>query len=460
MLEFEESFFKREVRDGHLVGELVKKAWAVQLNMLAEIDDICKKYNLTYFAYWGTLIGAVRHQGFIPWDDDIDIALPRPDYTRFLEIASQELSSEYYILSSEVDGWDNSFSRLIHGDKICWNEEFLTRNYNCPFALGIDIFPLDYISSDKREAEEQKQLAMQISSVLTVLKERKRLEAEGAEEKVIQEMNNSIASCLVYLEDVCGVRFDGNVSLAKQLNILYDQVASLFGENESDNLTSFSSYLKNGYVVKKEWFERIERVPFENITIPIPVGYDNILRKSHGNYTIPIKGTSTHGDIYFRSQIKLLTEKLDFESKKEIPMEEQTEMILEVTANIKKEGTKYIFVCNDTYETIANDIKVVEKLRSVFSEFRAEKDVRIWWRPSRLDSFEMRIVEKFLPQLVEEYRELVKEFINSGLGFLDPGLNIDFALENCCAYYGVDNKISRLFQLSGKPVMIMNFDVK
>ena len=154
----------------------------------------------------------------------------------------------------------------------------------------------------------------------------------------------------------------------------------------------------------------------------------------------------------------IITEKLDFESKKEIPMEEQTEMILEVTANIKKEGAKYIFVCNDTYETIANDIKVVEKLRSVFSEFRAEKDVRIWWRPSRLDSFEMRIVEKFLPQLVEEYRELVKEFINSGLGFLDPGMNIDFALDNCCAYYGVENRISRLFQLSEKPVMIKNFE--
>ena len=94
MLQFPAEFFEREVKDGYLVGEVLKKAWAVQLGILHEIDTICAKYGLTYFAYWGTLIGAVRHQGFIPWDDDLDIAMPRPDYMKFLEVVMDELSEE------------------------------------------------------------------------------------------------------------------------------------------------------------------------------------------------------------------------------------------------------------------------------------------------------------------------------------------------------------------------------
>ena len=62
------SFYKEEIRSGFLVTEKRKKVWAVELQMLEKLDEVCKKYNLTYYAYYGTLLGAVRHQGFIPWD--------------------------------------------------------------------------------------------------------------------------------------------------------------------------------------------------------------------------------------------------------------------------------------------------------------------------------------------------------------------------------------------------------
>lgn len=460
MLQFPENYFKREVRDGHLVGELIKRAWAVQLDILNSIDLICEKYGLTYFAYWGTLIGAVRHQGFIPWDDDLDIAMPRPDYMRFLEVVQDELSDEYQLLNNYVSEWENSFSRIVKGRDFYSTEEALAGNYNLPFFLGIDIFPLDYISRDEREAKEQCEIMRHIGMLVSVLKERKQAEKENASTDVINEYNESIASSLVLLEKTCGIRFEGDVSLAKQLNILYDQIAGLFTEEESDYLTDFPGYFRSGYIVKKEWFRRIERVPFENITIPIPMGYDGILRKSHGDYTIPIKGDSTHGDVYFRLQIKILADKLDLMVKKEISVKEQCKLLSEIKKNVQKRQVKYIMVCNDTYETIANDTAVVKKMRSVFKEFEENENIRIWWRPSRIDLPEMCLVEKFLPQLVEEYRELVEEFINSDLGFLDPGVNIDYALDNCCAYYGVENRISRLFQLSDKPVMIMNFVVK
>ena len=72
-MEFDESFIKEEVRCDFFVSEKRKKVWYVELELLRKFDEVCKKYNLTYFVEYGTLLGAVRHNGFIPWDDDIDI---------------------------------------------------------------------------------------------------------------------------------------------------------------------------------------------------------------------------------------------------------------------------------------------------------------------------------------------------------------------------------------------------
>ena len=99
-LHFSEEYFRTETRDGFTINELMKRAWAAQLVVLKKIIDICEKYNLTYYAYWGTLLGAVRHQGYIPWDDDLDIAMKKDDYIKFLEVAKEELPKEYCILNA------------------------------------------------------------------------------------------------------------------------------------------------------------------------------------------------------------------------------------------------------------------------------------------------------------------------------------------------------------------------
>ena len=75
----------------------LRKAQLIMLDMLIEFDAICKKHQLQYWLDSGTLLGAVRHQGFIPWDDDIDICMERNDYQKFIQICSQELSKEYFL---------------------------------------------------------------------------------------------------------------------------------------------------------------------------------------------------------------------------------------------------------------------------------------------------------------------------------------------------------------------------
>lgn len=87
MLTFDDSYFLGETRDGFYIEPMMKCAWAAQLEVMCVIKQICEKYDIPYFAYYGTLLGTIRHKGFIPWDDDMDICMLRKDYQRFLEVA-------------------------------------------------------------------------------------------------------------------------------------------------------------------------------------------------------------------------------------------------------------------------------------------------------------------------------------------------------------------------------------
>src|SRR3712207_3357568 len=91
-----DSFLEEEIRCGYRVSAQMKRVWAVELDLLAKFVDVCERHELRYFLDSGTLIGAIRHQGFIPWDDDIDVSMPRKDYDKLWEIAQTEFSYPYF----------------------------------------------------------------------------------------------------------------------------------------------------------------------------------------------------------------------------------------------------------------------------------------------------------------------------------------------------------------------------
>ena len=95
-MEFPEDFFKKECRCGFEVPEMMKRAWAAQMEVLEVVGKVCEKHHLQYYADWGTLLGAIRHKGFIPWDDDIDVGMLRPDYDRFVQLAKNELEAPFF----------------------------------------------------------------------------------------------------------------------------------------------------------------------------------------------------------------------------------------------------------------------------------------------------------------------------------------------------------------------------
>ena len=108
---------------------------SLMLSILKDVDTFCRTNNIRYFLTYGTLIGAVRHKGFIPWDDDVDICMPRPDYMRFMK----EYNHEYYkaYCAEFTPGWDHFIA------KVCDDRTIIDEGHGDKCGVYIDVFPLD-----------------------------------------------------------------------------------------------------------------------------------------------------------------------------------------------------------------------------------------------------------------------------------------------------------------------------
>lgn len=119
------------------------------LNAFKSFADVCKRHNLRYYAIYGTALGAIRHKGFIPWDDDLDVAMPRPDYNKFMEIAAKELPQRYGFRSGGDDIlspiW---YARVVDEQSDVVSELISKTNLDLQYPPFVDIFPLDAIESD------------------------------------------------------------------------------------------------------------------------------------------------------------------------------------------------------------------------------------------------------------------------------------------------------------------------
>ena len=123
--------------------EVLNKLKEKELDILKEVDRVCKKNNIKYFIMYGTLLGAVRHQGFIPWDDDIDICMLRSDYEKFLEIASKELDEKFFVDYEKTNKkYYLPFAKVRNKNTQVFEEA--SKKYDGHKGIWIDIFPYDY----------------------------------------------------------------------------------------------------------------------------------------------------------------------------------------------------------------------------------------------------------------------------------------------------------------------------
>lgn len=302
-MKFDKSFFEAEVRDGFYVTSEMKQVWAAQLEVLNDVDKACRENGIQYFAEWGTLLGAVRHHGFIPWDDDMDICMKRPDYNRFLEIAEKIMPSNYKIYNLKSHNNDgNKVSRIINTDQISYDAEKLKKYHGVPYVIGLDIFPLDYISDNKEDDELQSNVIVMISSIMNVIKSIQDNNVQLDEENLTQ-----INMQLSQVENICGVTINREDDIVQQLNILIDRMCGIYRENEAEYITIMLLWVggKN-YRFPKKYYDKAIRIPFENTTIPVPYAYDSILKKKYGDYMKLVHTWDSHDYPFFESQKKII----------------------------------------------------------------------------------------------------------------------------------------------------------
>lgn len=285
---FKENYFKKETRQGFEISEMMKRAWAAQMEVLQIVIEVCEKNKLQYFADWGTLLGAVRHQGFIPWDDDIDICLKREDYNRLIQILPEQLphgfvmagmyaQTERLRLAAEVP------QLRVMADETLWNfNDYMKYFHGFPYQrAGIDIFPLDYIPMEEELANIQKVIIQQGNMLLT---EWTQLENTGKLQTGIEEF-----------EALCNVKLDGKNDVRNSIWKLTDAVASLYHEDEAKYLTNYTFWITmDHYKMRKELYDEVVMLPFENMEIAAPAKYHEALTAQFGDYMVPVQGKADH----------------------------------------------------------------------------------------------------------------------------------------------------------------------
>lgn len=294
-LVFSQEFFQGEVRNDFFIEEKMKRAWAAELEVLNEIDRICKKYQIQYFADSGTLLGAVRHQGFIPWDDDIDIAMKRVDYQRFIQVAPKELPEGWLLRNPflAVD-YDVPFSRVINTWRPDFSEKHLERFHGCPYIVGVDIFPLDNKPDNPEEAEMIYCLMKIIYGAIVKMRDHKMEEAEHL---------------IAEIEGMLHVSIDRGGHMVNQLYRLVDQLGCIYLEDEAEevSLWSWLAYMDKRRDYKKSWFSASLDMKFENMILPVPIGYDPLLRVIYGeDYMTPRRIDGYHNYPFYKIQDELL----------------------------------------------------------------------------------------------------------------------------------------------------------
>lgn len=251
----------------------LRKLQLVSTKILGAFDEIATKLNIPYFVYGGTAIGTVRHKGFIPWDDDVDIALFREDYERFMAEAPALMSEEYELVSGRTDAFfpacNANFS--LKGT-LCVPEEF----DKCPFQypIGIGLFALDKPAKDERVYRKQKRMCW-LWARLAFLRATPRPHLQ------MKEPFLTLARCACYT--AYGLMKLFHIS-PFWIHAMWEKSARRAEGETSDMYVDFMDRDPRAWAASPKEVYPPLRAPFENIEINLPRNYDEQLRRGFGDY--------------------------------------------------------------------------------------------------------------------------------------------------------------------------------
>ena len=261
---FSRTYFEAETRNDFSVDTTRKKVWAIEIDLLLQLDRVCKKYGLQYYLMFGSLLGAIRHRGFIPWDDDLDVCMPRMDYETLLKIAPDEFKDPYFFQIPETDpGFFYTFAKIRNSNTTAFLELFQYQRFN--MGLMIDVIPMDVCDEHDVEAHFHE------------------IQTKTRENTTYMRMSNPNLSPA----DIERVKaYPGGDPLKRYYEI--HRIATLH-EDEANNLTGRITAVLTTYSCRKMILNAADLNktilwPFEGFKFPIPAGYDNILKTIYGDY--------------------------------------------------------------------------------------------------------------------------------------------------------------------------------
>lgn len=269
MIEFPDSYFEDEVRDGFLVPGMMKRYWAALQEVIVAVDEACEKLGISYCAEWGTLLGAVRHGGMIPWDDDVDICMTRPDFERFLKEAPDVLPDGYRVLTYRNQESDNMVNQIVACPTMVMDYEQLPRFHGYPYVASIDLTVLDALP----ETSEEKRAFRDLVHIVGELKVR--IDEDDMESEVV-------ACALDEIERIFGVTLDREQALKRQLYQIMDRTASRFWRWDTAELAEVIGFMERDYRFPARIHDRAAGIPFEQIRIMAPAGYETMLYYEYG----------------------------------------------------------------------------------------------------------------------------------------------------------------------------------
>ncbi len=261
-----EEFLKEETRNEYVVSSEMKKVWAKELNLLKTFSEVCKEKNLRWWIAFGTLIGAIRHKGMIPWDDDIDVVMPREDYE---------------ILKCPPEWFESPISLHLPNSQECYYEGWLRIHDETTAVLypnwetqgsvqGIylDIFPLDNVQKD-RNKELRIEKKIRFFNILG------HAMSYNVNPNIILKTFAKLNRKFMFLKP-------------EKIYDIVEKTAMRYNNYDCDEwrvkVCSQCSTEKMSY--PKDWFDDTIELPFEMISVNVPSKYDEILRKTYGDYMV------------------------------------------------------------------------------------------------------------------------------------------------------------------------------
>ena len=273
-----------EIIDGHLVTADTKKLWSVEMDLAQKLLDVCKKHNLRIWAEAGTLLGAVRHKGFIPWDDDMDFSMMREDYEKLIEIGPKEFEYPYFFQSFYTDNFWGGMLKIRRSDTAMIEGDYMNhQDFNR--GIFIDIFALDAVP--KNQLFELKYNI--IKFLRRIIKNYRKLNPKVVKGKA------KLSHLLI--GSFC--RLFGVKNLEKGVGRLLSM--NKIANNEEIGMIDFFA-LEQWNVSKikrrpKKSYDDTIYLPFYDMQLPAPKGYHEVLTSWYGDYMTPVKGGALHDNI-------------------------------------------------------------------------------------------------------------------------------------------------------------------